>query len=131
MESSRMICDSFPTIVYRYTMFSSIDYLLLPFYTPAVSVYRDNANIATSTVDIVLPEIVAGHAPKLSAGGSLFISAGSRATRYYQPLGRLSVPIHKNVQWNTEWRWYGYSEPTYLYEGFRTHTFMTGFRVSR
>ena len=59
---------------------------------------------ATSTVDIVLPEIVEGHAPKLTAGGSLFISAGSRATRYYQPLGRLSVPLHKNVQWNTEWR---------------------------
>jgi hypothetical protein len=115
----------------RYTMFSSIDYLLLPFYTPAVSVYRDKANIATSTVDIVLPEIVAGHAPKLSAGGSLFISAGSRATRYYQPLGRLSVPIHKNVQWNTEWRWYGYGEQMYLYEGFRTHTFMTGLRVSK
>jgi len=115
----------------RYTMFSSIDNLLLPFYAPSVSIYRDNAHIATSTVDIVLPEIVAGHAPKLSAGGSLFISAGSRATRYYQPLGRLSVPIHKNVQWFTEWRWYGYGEQMYLYEGFRTHTFMTGLRVSK
>jgi hypothetical protein len=115
----------------RYTMYSSINYLVLPFYTPTVSIYRDNANTATSTIDIALPEIVAGHAPKLSAGGSLFISAGSRATRYYQPLGRLSVPIRKNVQWNTEWRWYGYSEPMYLYEGFRTHTFMTGLRVSK
>jgi hypothetical protein len=115
----------------RYTMYSSIHYLVLPFLVPAIGIYQDNANTATSTVDIVLPEIVKGYAPKLSAGGSLFTSAGSRATRYYQPLGRLSIPIRKNVQWNTEWRWYGYTEPQFLYEGFRTHTFMTGLRVSK
>jgi hypothetical protein len=115
----------------RYTMFSSINYLLPPFFTPTVGIYQDNAHIASSNVEILLPEIVAGHAPKLTAGGSLFISAGSRSTHYYQPLGRLSVPIRKNVQWNTEWRWYGYSEPMFQYEGFRTHMLMTGFRVSK
>ena len=85
-------------------MYSNIDYLLLPFLTPTIGIYHDNAHTASSTVDILLPEIVKGHAPKLTAGGSLFISAGSRSTRYYQPLGRLSMPIRKNVQWNTEWR---------------------------
>ena len=115
----------------RYTLYSNIRYLLLPFYVPTIGIYRDNGHTASSSVEILLPEFVKGHAPKLTAGGTLFISAGSRSTRYYQPLGRLSVPIRKNIQWNTEWRWYGYSEPTYLYEGFRTHTFMTGFRVSR
>ena len=59
----------------RSTLNSSIDYLLLPFYVPSVSVYRDNAHTATSTIDIVLPA-VGGVAAKLSAGGSLFISAG-------------------------------------------------------
>ena len=91
----------------------------------------DDQQLLRYSRHILLPEIVKGHAPKLTAGGMLFVSAGSRSTRYYQPLGRLSMPISKNIQWNTEWRWYGYSEPTYLYEGFRTHTFMTGFRVSR
>jgi len=114
----------------RSSLSSAINYLLLPFYTPSVSVYRDNAHTATSMIDIVLPAI-GGVAAKLSAGGSLFISAGSRASRYYQPLGRLSLPLHKHVQWNTEWRYYGYGESMYLYEGFRTHTFMTGFRVSQ
>jgi hypothetical protein len=114
----------------RSTLYSSINYLLLPFYAPSVSVYRDNAHTATSMIDIVLPA-VGGVAAKLSAGGSLFISAGSRSSRYYQPLGRLSLPLHKHVQWNTEWRYYGYGEPMYLYEGFRTHTFMTGFRLSQ
>ncbi|MEO8369674.1 MAG: hypothetical protein ABI806_10765 [Candidatus Solibacter sp.] len=114
----------------RSTLYSSVDFLLLPFYTPSVSVYRDNAHTASSMIDISLPAI-GGVAAKLSAGGSLFISAGSRATRYYQPLGRLSLPLQKHVQWNTEWRYYGYGEPMYQYEGFRTHIFMTGFRLSK
>lgn len=114
----------------RSTLYSSINFLLLPFYTPSVSVYRDNAHTATSSIDIVLPA-VAGVAAKLSAGGSLFISAGSRSSRYYQPLGRLSLPLHKHVQWNTEWRWYGFGEQLYLYEGFRAHIFMTGLRLSK
>ncbi len=41
----------------RYTLSSSINYLLLPFYTPTVGIYRDNAHTASSTVDIVLPAI--------------------------------------------------------------------------
>jgi hypothetical protein len=115
----------------RFTEHSNITYLLLPFYVPTIGVYRDNAHTATSSVDLVLPEIAKGHALKLTAGGTFFISAGSRSTRFYQPLGRLSMPIRRNIQWFTEWRWYGYNEPAFLYEGFRTHTFMTGLRVSR
>ncbi|MCX6627125.1 MAG: hypothetical protein NTW28_05800 [Candidatus Solibacter sp.] len=114
----------------RSTMYSSINYLLLPFYAPSVSVYRENAHTASSSIDIVLPA-VAGVAARLSAGGSLFISAGSRSSRYYQPLGRLSLPLQKHVQWNTEWRWYGFGEQLYMYEGFRTHIFMTGLRLSK
>ena len=114
----------------RSTLYSHIDFLLLPFFAPTVSNYKENAHTATSTIDIVLPK-VAGIAPKLSAGGSLFVSSGSRASRYYQPLGRLSLPLQKHVQWNTEWRWYGFGEQLYLYEGFRAHIFMTGLRLSR
>jgi len=61
----------------------------------------------------------------------LFISSGSRPTRYYQPLARLSVPFSKKVSWKTEWRWYGLGEEFYLYEGFRTHTVTTGLRLTR
>jgi hypothetical protein len=112
----------------RSTLYSNIDFLLLPFFTPALSSYKENAHTATSTIDLVLPT-VAGIAPKLSAGGSLFIASGSRASRYYQPLGRLSLPLQKHVQWNTEWRWYGYGEQLYQYEGFRAHIFMTGLKL--
>jgi hypothetical protein len=114
----------------RTTVRSNIDFLLLPFFAPSISSYKENAHTATSTVDLVLPK-VSGVVPRLSAGGSLFIAAGSRASRYYQPLGRLSVPFEKHVQWNTEWRWYGYGEQLYQYEGFRAHIFMTGLKLTR
>jgi hypothetical protein len=68
---------------------------------------------------------------KLTVGGSLFVSSLSRPTRFYEPLTRLSIPLKKNISWNTEWRWYGMGEPFYLYEGFRTHVFTTGLRISR
>jgi hypothetical protein len=112
----------------RSTMNSTIDYLLPPFLTAAVSTYRDNAHTATSAVDVALPGLPGA---KLEFGGSMFISSGSRASQYYQPLVRLSIPVVKHLQWNTEWKWYGYEEQFYGYEGFRVHMFATGLRYSR
>ena len=113
----------------RSSLRSNIDYLGL-FFAPGVSSYLDNAHTASSTVDLALPAI-GGVAAKLSAGGSMVISTGTRPTRYYQPLGRLSLPLHKHVSWNTEWRWYGFGEQIYLFEGFRAHVFMTGLRLTK
>ena len=112
----------------RSTIRSDIQYLDLPFLAPATSSYRDVAHTATSTVDFMLPGLKDA---KLTAGGSLFISRGSRPTHYYQPLGRLSLPLHKHVIWNTEWQYYGFGEQFFLYEAFRAHIFMTGLRVTR
>ncbi|HTX38232.1 MAG TPA: hypothetical protein VME43_24555 [Bryobacteraceae bacterium] len=112
----------------RSTLSSSIDYLLPPTFAPSVSLYRDNAHTATSAIDVALPGVPGA---KLEFGGSLFISSGSRASQYYQPLVRLSVPVVKHLQWNAEWKWYGYEEQFYLYEGFRVHMLSTGLRYSR
>jgi hypothetical protein len=112
----------------RATVRSDIRYIDLPFLTPATSSYRDTAHQATAAMDIVLPRLTGA---KLTAGGSLFISHGSRPTRYYQPLARMSVPLHKNVLWNSEWQYYGFGEQFYYFEGFRTHVFMTGLRLTR
>lgn len=114
----------------RYTLRSDIAYLSLPFLTSAVSSYRENAHIASSALDLALPGY-RGMTPKLTVGGSLFVSSLSRPTRFYEPLARLSLPLRKNLAWNTEWRWYGMGEPFYLFEGFRTHVLMTGLRISR
>jgi hypothetical protein len=112
----------------RSTVNSSIRYLDLPFLTPATSTYNDVAHQATAAVDLTIPE---ARGAKLTFGGSLFVSRGSRPTRYYQPLTRLSLPLHKYVQWNTEWQYYGFGEQFYYFEAFRTHIFMTGLRLTR
>ena len=69
--------------------------------------------------------------PKLTAGGSLFISSGSRATSYYRPFAKLFLPVGKNLTWFTEWTYYDYGEVLYLYEGFRTQLVTTGLRFTR
>jgi hypothetical protein len=110
----------------RATIRSNILYLDLPFFNTADSSYVDNANIATTAVDLTLP-----HGAKLSAGGSLFHSSGSRPTRYYEPLMQLLVPVYKHLSWNTVWQYYGFGENFYLFEGFRANIVMTGIRLSR
>ena len=114
----------------RSTVRSNINYLSLPFLSPANSAYREKGHTASSAIDISLPGY-GGSTPKLTLGGSLFVSSGSRPSRFYEPLARLSLPLRKHISWNTEWRWYGLGEEFYLFEGFRTHVFMTGLRVTR
>jgi hypothetical protein len=114
----------------RSTLRSNIGYLDPAFLTPVTALYRDNAHNASALVDLVLP----GYAkltPRLAFGGSLFISSGSRPTTFYQPLVRLSLPLHKGVVWKSEYRYYGYDEAFYQYEGFRAHLLQTGLAISR
>jgi hypothetical protein len=40
------------------------------------------------------------------------------------------VPVGKRLNWNTEWKYYGYGEDAYQYEAFRSNIFMSGFRVT-
>ena len=63
--------------------------------------------------------------------GIAFYFTSLLLTSYYQPLTELSVPLHKNLYWNTEWQYYGYGEQAYVFEAFRTHIFQTGLRVTR
>jgi hypothetical protein len=114
----------------RATIRNDIIYLSLPFLNPAISSYRDNAHIASAIVNLALPAY-SGLTPTVTVGGSLFISSGSRPTTYYQPLGRVSIPLNKHVSWRSEWRWYGLGEAFYLYEGFRAHTLTTGLHLTR
>ncbi|MGA3040865.1 MAG: hypothetical protein ABSF54_08780 [Bryobacteraceae bacterium] len=113
----------------RSTLRSDIGYLEPEFLSPETSLYRDNAHNASALVDLNLPGY-AKLAPHLAFGGSLFISSGSRPTTYYQPLARLSLPLHKSLVWKSEYRYYGYDEAFYQYEGFRAHILQTGLGYS-
>jgi hypothetical protein len=114
----------------RSALRSDISYLVPQTLQTERSFYRDNAHTATALLSANLPGF-AGVVPKLSAGGSFVISSGSRPTNYYQPAAKLFVPLRKNLAWFTEWQYYGYGEVFYLYEGFRTHLFTTGLRLTR
>jgi hypothetical protein len=71
-----------------------------------------------------------GSQARLSAGGTFFISAGSRPTSYFQPTGKLVVPFSHRIAWVSEWMYYGYGESLYPYEGFRAHLITTGVRIT-
>ena len=114
----------------RSSLRSDIGYLDPEFLIPASSLYRDNSHTATAMFDANLP-VYHGIKAKLSFGGSLFISSGSNPTTFYQPVGKLSVPFRKGAAWVTEWRYYGFDETFYLYQGFRSQMVTTGVRLTR
>ena len=79
--------------------------------------YRENGHSGTALIELAF----GSRAPRLSVGGSFWRSAGSRPSRFYQPLARVSVPIVKHMDWNAEWRWFGLTEPFQRFESFRGH----------
>ena len=114
---------------------SNLGYLSPQDLSPQTSLYTDNSHTATALFTRLTLPGFARRAPysarKITAGGSFVRSAGSRPTSYYQPQAKASLPLAKNVTWVTEWRYYGYGEAFYLYEGFRTHPITTGLRFTR
>jgi hypothetical protein len=105
---------------------SDIGYLAPQNLTPQVSQYRDNAHTGTGLFDFKLP-----HSVKITAGGSFFLSSGSRPTSFFEPTAKLWVPVQKHAALFAEWSYYGYGEAFYLYEGFRTHAVVAGMRFNR
>src|SRR5262249_39316833 len=114
----------------RSTVRSDISYLVPQELRAARSFYRDNAHLSSAILEVALP----GYrklAPKLSLGGALLISSGSRPTSYYQPLVKAIVPVSPHVAWVSDWRYYGFGEAFYGFEAFRTHLISTGLRLSK
>lgn len=118
----------------RSTVYSNLSYLdpgtlqILPF------TYRDNANSATALFNINLRHAATpagAMSPKLTAGGSLLTSSGSRPTTYFQPIVTVWLPLTKHVSWFGEYRYYGYGETLYPYENFHASLISTGLRVTR
>jgi hypothetical protein len=114
----------------RSTLRSDIGYLDPEYLIPARSLYRDNSHTLSGMFDINLPGRGIYKA-KLAFGGSAFLSSGSNPTTFYQPAAKLSVGLGKHVSWLSEWRYYGFGESFYLYQGFRTEMMTTGLRITR
>ncbi len=112
------------------TLRSNITYIVPQDFTTGDSLYRDNVHEASALVNVVLPGFGA-NGPRLSAGGSLFRSSGSRPTEFYQPTMRFTTPSYKRMSWYGEWRYEGFSEAFYLYEGFRSQLVTLGMHLTR
>lgn len=109
---------------------SNLTYLTPQNLTQQTDRYRDNSHTGSALFNFH-PLQGKRFAPRLTAGGSFFISSGSRPTNFYQPVAKLWVPLAKQVILFTEWQYYGYGEAFYLYEGFRTHIITAGLRFTR
>lgn len=105
----------------RSSIQSSILYVIPQLRTPDTSLYHENAHTGTALIGVKW----------FSFGGSLFVSSGSRPTQFYQPMARISVPVYKHLSWNAEWRYYGFAEQFYQFEGFRSNQLMTSLRLVR
>lgn len=108
----------------RATLRSDIPIAVPPFYDVRNAAYRDNGHHGGVYADLNL-----GRGVRLGLGGSFSVISGSQPTSYYQPQGRLSVPVVNKLSWTSEWRWYGFTERTLSDENFHTHIFSTGFRI--
>ncbi len=109
----------------RSMLHTNVWYLVPQLAQRAESDYRDNTHAATGLVDLHPSKTMA-----MSMGGSLVTTSGTRPTRYYQPMGRASMPFSKTMEGYGEWRWYGLSQTFFVFEGFRAHQFTIGLRVS-
>ena len=113
----------------RATMYSNIGYIEPETFGSQTSLYRDNAHDVSALFHIKISKSK-GPAPTLAAGGSFFLSSGSRPTAYYQPMAKLQVPWGKRASLFAQWTYYGYGEAFYQLEGFRTHLVTVGLRVT-
>ena len=111
----------------RSTLWNDLRFLDPVTYRSLLSFYRDNAHTATLAADWRLPR----NRAVLTMGGSLFRSAGSRPTRYYQPLVRVLVPIRKQLQFLGEWRQVSMGQSLYAFEAFGVQQVTVGLRMGR
>jgi hypothetical protein len=112
----------------RSTVNSDIQYLIPNRLTAATSSYQDSAHIGTGLLDLSLAKVGSDYV-KVSAGGSFLRSSGSRPMQYFQPMGKVALPLPRKSQVYAEWRYYGMSDLFYLYQAFRTHQFTVGLHI--
>ncbi len=103
---------------------SRIGYRIPQTLATEVSVYRENCHTVSGLLHAEFAQL------KLTAGGSLVRTSGTRPTEWYQPAIKIDGPLRKRVAWFGEWRYYGFGETFSRYENFRAHLITLGLRFS-
>ncbi len=114
----------------RADLTSQVNYLDPGTLQTQLSRYTDHSHTVMGLFHFNLPR-AGGVAPKFDAGGSFLLSSGSRPTSFFQPSAKLWFPVDRHISLFAHWQYYGYGEPFYLYEGFRTHLVTAGLRYTR
>ncbi len=112
----------------RSKVWSDIDFLYPLGLFPVASNYRDYAHTGTMLIDLRLP-LARNYRGRITAGGSFVTTSGVRPTDYYQPQGRLVLPVTPKMEFFSEYRYFGLSQTIHVFEGFRTHMYMGGVRL--
>lgn len=104
----------------RATIASEIPYLTPQSFTQARSIYQERSHTVTAMAETVFSKV------RLSAGGSAFVAAGTRPTRFYEPSGRIVVPLRAKLSAKAEWRYHGMAEPGFYFDAGVTRPAVTG-----
>ncbi len=112
----------------RSKVWSDINFLYPLGLFPVASNYRDFAHTGTMLIDLRLP-LARRYSGRVTAGGSFVTTSGVRPTDYYQPQGRLVLPVTPKMEFFSEYRYFGLSQTIHVFEGFRTHMYMGGVRL--
>jgi hypothetical protein len=90
--------------------------------------YEENADLYTMLADI---RFGGRRAPFVQVGGSYLRNQGSRPVDFARPMFRTVMPVSKNVSLVGEWRYWGFGQALYRFEGFRTHQITAGLKIER
>jgi hypothetical protein len=90
--------------------------------------YEENADLYTILADI---RFGGRRAPFVQLGGSYLRNKGSRPVDYARPMFRTVLPVTKQVSLVGEWRYWGFGQSLYRFEGFRTHQITAGLKIER
>ncbi|MGE5487517.1 MAG: hypothetical protein ACM3ZB_06825 [bacterium] len=107
---------------------SRTDFINPATFDTILSTYDEDGNAAVLLVETPLWQM-GTRTPKLSFGGSLWKSDGTRDVNYYRPQAKLWLPITPRVDFHLDWQWFGFSEPMFPFENFHAHSFVTALRI--
>jgi hypothetical protein len=120
------------TVVADYTrsqIKSDINYLYPLGLFSVASNYRDAAHTGSLLADVRIP-VTKSYAGRMTFGGAMVKTTGTRPTNYYQPQGRLQLPVTPKLDFFSEWHYWGLHESVYSVEGFRAHSYTGGIRIT-
>ena len=104
---------------------SDILYLIPQTFSQDRSFYVEDSHYGNAGLDVAIIRDI-----RLGLGYGVLSTSGSRPLNYHQPHAGLVIPLNRRVAWTTEWRYYGYNDKEFSFQGFHNHLITAGLRFS-